>query len=83
MPSLATREAFLLEAHRVLRPGGWLVLSDILFADTSRIGRWMVPSENELPTARDYGTLLRRAGFVEIGLVDATEACWNAFCRSL
>jgi len=79
---LRTREAFLLEAHRVLRPGGWLVLSDILFADTSRIGGWMVPSENELATAQDYGTLLRRAGFVEISLVDATEACWNAFCRA-
>ncbi len=77
-----SRRAFLAEAFRVLRPGGHLVLSDILFRDPRWIGEWMVPLGNATATPDDYAALLEKLGFRDLSVTDATAPCWTAFCRA-
>jgi SAM-dependent methyltransferase len=78
---IRTREAFLREAARVLRPGGRIALSDILLTDPSLLGEWMVPPENRVASIEDYSTLLAEAGFADAIVEDATRPCWAAFCE--
>jgi hypothetical protein len=66
----------------VLKPGGHLVLSDILFRDTRWVGDWVVPRENATAAPDDYPVLLREAGFQSVVLANETARCWTAFCRA-
>ncbi|BCY09668.1 alkyl sulfatase dimerization domain-containing protein [Actinoplanes sp. L3-i22] len=56
-----SRAAFLGDAYRLLRPGGRLVLSDVL------------PATPRPVDPRDYRDLYLRAGFDRVEIVDATE----------
>jgi MPBQ/MSBQ methyltransferase len=75
-----TREQFLREAFRVLKPGGRLALSDILLRDrdvASQIPQ--IPLENFVSSVDDYRSLLERAGFTSIRIAEALAECWGAF----
>ena len=80
-----TREKFLQEAFRVLKPGGSLVLSDILFRALPKavieFGR--VPAANLEPSVEAYRARLAATGFADIDITDATDRCLGAFCRNL
>jgi MPBQ/MSBQ methyltransferase len=75
-----TRADFLREAHRVLKPGGRLVLSDMLFRTTRWVGEWMVPEDN-LVGLDAYRAAYAAAGFAPVTITDVTGSSWIEFCR--
>ncbi|MFZ2103687.1 MAG: methyltransferase domain-containing protein [Oricola sp.] len=80
-----TRAAFLAEALRVLKPGGVLVLSDILLR---AVPDWFaaagqVPPANLVASVEEYRAGLEGAGFTDVEIRDETDACLNSFRRSL
>lgn len=76
-----TRTDFLREAIRVLRPGGYLVLSDLLVTREAERSRAFRTEENYIEDCAAYEQLLRDEGFNELKVLDVTEACWLNYCR--
>ena len=66
-----TRETFLAQAHRVLKAGGRLVMADMLLPR----GAANQPEANVVDSLDAYQAVFRRAKFVDIEIVDVTEAC--------
>lgn len=78
-----TREKFLQEAWRVLKPGGYLILADILFATLEFFGDWIVPENNTVADQDEYKNLYQRIGFDPVEFVEATNQCWLNHFRDL
>jgi MPBQ/MSBQ methyltransferase len=81
-----TRDRFFKEANRVLKPGGSLALSDMLFHSSianalSEVGQ--VPRANLVPSIADYRARLAATGFVSIDVTDATDHCLGGFRANL
>jgi ubiquinone/menaquinone biosynthesis C-methylase UbiE len=76
-----TREDFLREALRVLKPGGRLVLSDIL---STRLWERTVPQrheENYVGSLKEYRAIFERAGFQRVRIVESTRESWEGFAE--
>ena len=78
-----TRGDFLKEAHRVLKPGGSLAMSDMLFRTPILSEFGQVPRANMLPSIGRYCAHLAASGFVSLEVTDATRACLGGFCANL
>jgi MPBQ/MSBQ methyltransferase len=80
-----SRDKFLEEALRVLKPGGSLVMSDILFRTpfNALIEIGHVSAANLVPRIVDYRDRLAAAGLVAIDVTDATSFCLGGFRKNL
>jgi len=80
-----TRAKFLKEALRVLKPGGSLVLTDMLFRSFMKpIGDFgQVPPANFVADIASYRAELEAAGFESVDVQDVTKACLGGFRRHL
>ncbi len=76
-----SRRRFLAEAHRVLRPGGRLLLTDILHEPRAEALSRRVHPENYLKDPAAYVSLLAALGFTAAEVIDATEPCWTRSVR--
>lgn len=76
-----TREDFLRHALRMLKPGGSLSLSDVLMHEEAEKTRRFRNPKNYLSGPEAYRDLMRRVGYVDVQVVDATESCWHGCYR--
>ena len=74
-----TREAFLREALRVLKPGGRIVLSDILSQRRIERSHKLRFEANYLRDLAAYRKLLVRVGFEDLKVIDVTPQVWEGF----
>jgi MPBQ/MSBQ methyltransferase len=72
-----TRKRFLAEALRVLKPGGWLLLSDILVSREAERTKPYRLEANYLEGPEAYRALAREVGFERSEVEDATVPCWH------
>lgn len=73
------RREFLSEAWRVLKPGGELILADLLFHAEPEAFRKILAGQELYPHLDSYQNLLEASGFAEVSCEDVTRQTWQAY----
>ena len=82
-----TRREFFVQAYRALKPGGSLLVADILLDRAHPLAKkmlaWDVPANLDQSTPDDYRACLEEAGYHNVRVEDATEQTWRSWIRQL
>lgn len=74
-----SREKFFKEAFRILKPGGRLVMADILFKSFLLLDKKIFPSVNKTRSVKEYEEKLQSAGFNNIILDEVTPRTFHPY----
>jgi len=74
-----TKEDFLRQAYGILKPGGYLILTDLLFRGAVFSNETFHFRENNPPSITAYEALYKKIGFSEVEIADCTAQCWKAY----
>ena len=75
------RHEFFVEALRVLRPGGEMVISDMPFFAQPKSFSAILAGQELYADLDEYRALLDRSGVGQIEIEDVTRPVWRGFCR--
>lgn len=82
-----TRRDFFRQAYRTLKPGGSLLVGDILLDRDHPFARkmlaWDVPGNLDQSNPGEYARCLEESGFRDVLVEDATERTWKSWIRQL
>ncbi|MCC2671470.1 MAG: hypothetical protein K0Q72_3941 [Armatimonadetes bacterium] len=78
-----SRSGFLQSAHRVLRPGGCLIFTDVLFSTNAWPGGWSVPDANLNWDRDQYAGVCNDSGFEIDVFNEITSDTWDGFVTYL
>jgi ubiquinone/menaquinone biosynthesis C-methylase UbiE len=78
-----TRQQFLVEAQRILKPGGFLLLADIIYGPSNGQESFIVPTPNLVDNVEAYYAAFVDTGFHQVTVVDATTECWHRYTQNL
>lgn len=73
------RREFLNEARRVLKPGGEIVVADMVFHGEPTAFRKVLSGQECYPDLASYRALWGSCGFADIEIEDITDASWRAY----
>lgn len=81
----SSRLSFLKRAHHALRPGGSLVMSDLIFRSDVALDPLVFPIENQLNSLSEYEELFQQAGFAleDVSITDITNVQLVPFAATL
>lgn len=75
-----SRQIFISKAFEILKPGGTLSISDVLFYAPLQNGlNWMNPDKNI--TVDEYESLIKNAGFNNIEIIDVMNSTWIPYLK--
>ena len=73
------RAEFLREAQRVIKPGGEIVVADLIFREEPTSFRKVLAGQECYSDLASYRKVWLAAGFDDVAIEDITQASWRAF----